>query len=156
MNTERQEKVKQLYEEIWNLENEDVIENRKNILPFLKSNCRINYSHGMGMTVSYVTVRDESDKEKLINFIKSKQDNGYNHYGCPISDNVDIRYDDGDITINFKFGGPIKEIRNSVINECKLLKLKLNFKDVKYDYNAKIHDTIKSLNEIIELEKQFQ
>lgn len=148
----RQEQIKSRQEEILRLQREETEEARKGILPFLKEHCVCSYE-AIGRFIVYC---DKENVNKLIALIEDKQNGGMYHFGCNISDACSIHYDDGVITIRIQFSGKTSELKRKIINECHQLGLKVNFDNEKDSLKSQINRFQSALQEILELEKEFQ
>ncbi len=151
--SERLEKIKKLNEQILQLQEEDKSENQAKILPFIrdgKATCNFdgNYNH------VFITV-DKSNEKELIELIQGKQDAGWNHFGCPISDMSQIRYDDGEIHIYFQFSGKVEELRGKFLNEVKFLGIKIDFSNHKRLIQHNIELNQKKMADILQLENEL-
>lgn len=150
--SDRQEKIKQLQEEIDKIQAEETIDNRSKILPFLQKHCVCSYElYATRMKVFC----DAVNINELISLIESRQNGGSYHFGCPISDDVEIRFDDGEITIHFKYGGTSNNIIKQTVAECKRIGLKINFDNAIKETNHEINRYNVKLVQILELKKQF-
>ena len=151
--SERLEQIRKLNEQIFQLQEEDKLENQAKILPFIRDgkvmcNFEGHYNH------IFITV-DKSNERELIGYIKGKQDGGWNHFGCPISEMSEIRYDDGRIHIYFKFSGSTSELKDKFLAEIKFLGIKVDFTDYKQLVQHNIELNQKKMVDAVELEIQL-
>lgn len=137
---ERQKRIKELQDEIKRLDEEEVQECSERILPFLQKHCELIYN---GSVFSFdIEIKKSADswnnrdlKSALISLIGGNTwMNGLYHFGAPVSDYFDVRYDDGCITLNYNpnnYTGlyQIGLSNSMIINELKKLRLRVNIKD---------------------------
>lgn len=104
-------------------------EMQSNILPFIREgNAKCNFA---GSFSSIEISVDGDKKEQLIKYIEGNQNGGWYHFGCPVSEFAEIRFDDGEIKIYFKFSGKTSEVKDKFLKEVKALGIKIDFTEYK-------------------------
>jgi hypothetical protein len=146
----RSEQIDELQEQMFKLKEEDKKEVQAQILPFIKDGKATCHFEGFMSTI--ITTTRNEDREELIRLIEGKQDSGWYHMGCPISNTSSIRFDDGVIKIYFNFSGKTSELRGKFINEIRTLGIKVNFDEYKSKLEQEIEKAKNKLSDVLKLE----
>lgn len=140
-------KIEELEQQIAELKHQDVVENRAQILPLLVEGCKLIYKNKCFGRMDVVFTNKEIEK-KVITLMEGN-DTGRYHFGCYITDKLNIQFSDGDISLAFDFRGEkIPDI--AFIEQCKNLGLKVDFSKKHAQINRDIQ---RYKDELTELEK---
>lgn len=147
------EQIEALQAQIDLLKEESKKEIQSKILPFIregKAKCNFDGC----FTNIFIEISPENEKE-LIKYIVGDQDGGWYHFGCPISDVSQIRYDDGRINIYFDFHGKKSEYESKFIEEIKALGIKIDFTEYKSSLTYQIKKIQDEFNSILITESKL-
>lgn len=129
------------------------IEVQAKILPFIREGKATCNFHG-SFTEIFITLSTDNERE-LIKYIEGNQDSGFYHFGCPLSDVSEIRYDDGRINIYFAFGGKVSEVRDKFLTEVKALGIKVDFTEHKSELMRQVKQKQDALASALLLEGEL-
>lgn len=166
MNTEeRQKRIEELQDEIKRLDKEEVQECSKRILPFLQEHCELLYN---GSIFSFdIKIKKSVDlwssrdlESTLISLIGGNTwVNGPYHFGAPVADYFDARYDDGHITLNYNPNNSDSfkmDLSDSmIINELKKLRLRVSIEDYVGRVRNQISQELKYISEAENIAKEL-